>query len=94
MSASLGVPPHALPAWGALRVALLADPDTPCAGPARNDWHGSRKQQQRAALACLDCPILAACKTYALKADEPDGVWGGTTQHQRAEKRAAGRKTA
>lgn len=94
MSTSLGVPEHALSTWRALRSAVIAEPDTPCAGADRNDWYGSRKQQQRAATACLDCPILTACKAYALTADEPDGVWGGTTQHQRAEKRAAGRKTA
>lgn len=94
MTNALGVPTHALPAWEALRSALLPERGIPCAGPARDDWHGSRKQQQRAADACLDCPILTPCQTYALTADEPDGVWGGTTQHERADRRTAGRKTA
>ncbi|MGP5251482.1 WhiB family transcriptional regulator [Brachybacterium alimentarium] len=94
MTNSLGVPEHALTAWAVLSTALIAQPDTPCAGPSRNDWHGSRKQQARAAEACLDCPLMAACATYARIADEPDGVWGGITQHERAEQRATRRRTA
>ena len=36
---------------------------------------------------CRCCPLLVACRTYAVAAQEPFGVWGGTTP---AERRAAG----
>ncbi|MFF4417512.1 WhiB family transcriptional regulator [Streptosporangium sp. NPDC001559] len=34
---------------------------------------------------CSGCPILADCRTYALEAAEPDGIWGGLTPAERAE---------
>lgn len=32
---------------------------------------------------CQGCPIKLQCLEYALKANEPYGVWGGTTPRER-----------
>lgn len=44
----------------------------------------SRSRRERAALAvCARCPVLFECRTYALQAREPYGVWGGLTETDR-----------
>lgn len=50
---------------------------TPCQvdpDPFTSDDHDTRHE---AALACLGCPALAPCLTYAETAHEPHHVWGG-----------------
>jgi len=32
---------------------------------------------------CIRCPVMLACRTYALGAQERDGVWGGLTEDER-----------
>lgn len=32
---------------------------------------------------CSGCPVCAECLAWALEADVPYGVWGGTTEQQR-----------
>lgn len=94
---ALGVPAHAIAEWEALHEMLTASEITaPCtvADRDRDEWHGSRAQQVRAAAACLDCPAMIACAAYAATADELEGVWGGITQHERAEQRTTARRTA
>lgn len=96
-SRELGVPDYALTAWEALHEALdRSEITAPCTvvDRDRDEWHGSRPQQVRAAAACLDCPAMVACAAYAAAADELEGVWGGITQHERAEQRATARRTA
>jgi hypothetical protein len=39
---------------------------------------------QRAKTVCRDCPVREACLAHALKNDEREGVWGGTTPVERA----------
>jgi WhiB family redox-sensing transcriptional regulator len=38
----------------------------------------------RAKAVCRSCPVRASCLRYALHAPETTGVWGGTTEQQRA----------
>lgn len=85
---SFAVPTHARPAWDELHARILATGPTPCAGPDRNDWLGTAQQQNRAARACFDCPVLEACTRYAITAPEPEGVWGGLTPAERKRKTA------
>ncbi|MBK8733525.1 MAG: WhiB family transcriptional regulator [Actinomycetales bacterium] len=33
---------------------------------------------------CSSCPVLAQCRTHALAAREPYGIWGGMTEEERA----------
>lgn len=74
---TLRVPEHAFTLWLKLHEELLLSGPTPCAGSNRDDWTGTSKQQERAADACWDCPVLSACAAYANAADESHGVWGG-----------------
>lgn len=81
---NLGVPRHARPAWEELHRAITSTWETtPCHGKHRNWWTGGRGEQERAAAACLDCPVLMECATYAHVAGETSGVWGGRTAEQR-----------
>lgn len=38
---------------------------------------------------CAQCPVIAQCRDYALRAGEPDGIWGGltTTERRRVRRR-------
>lgn len=45
---------------------------------------GARLRRQRAAKAVCDaCPVLVMCRTHALNAREPYGVWGGLSEEER-----------
>ena len=44
----------------------------------------SRSGRETAAKAvCATCPVLARCRTHALEAREPYGVWGGLSEADR-----------
>ncbi|MFG3660914.1 WhiB family transcriptional regulator [Streptomyces sp. NPDC047706] len=46
----------------------------------------SRPTEAQTALAktvCRRCPVIRECLSWALAADPPDGVWGGTTADER-----------
>lgn len=32
---------------------------------------------------CAHCPVSAPCRSWALRAGEPAGIWGGTTSDER-----------
>lgn len=50
-----------------------------------------RRDRERAAVrVCASCPVRAQCLAHALAQPELFGVWGGTTEGDRA----AGRRTA
>ena len=43
-----------------------------------------RKARENAAKAvCASCPVIAACRSHALAAQEPYGIWGGLTEDDR-----------
>ena len=42
-----------------------------------------RRNELRAKQLCQSCPILEPCRSYALNAREPYGVWGGLTPLER-----------
>jgi len=49
-----------------------------------DDWGQSERQANKLAREfCGRCPIRAQCLDYALEANEPHGIWGGTTPHER-----------
>lgn len=39
---------------------------------------------KRAKLICAACPVTTECLSYALANREPFGIWGGTTEAERA----------
>lgn len=46
---------------------------------------GPRREQRaaRAKAICARCPVIEPCRTHALAAREPYGVWGGLTEDER-----------
>ena len=51
-----------------------------------------RRREDRAKQVCAGCGVLDACKRFALAANEPFGVWGGTTARERQVLRATSRR--
>lgn len=49
-----------------------------------------RLNEQPAKQVCESCPVLMPCLRYAVDAEEPHGIWGGTTPGERVELRRAG----
>lgn len=39
----------------------------------------------RAKSYCARCPVVSACRAYALQTYEPFGVWGGLSEEERAQ---------
>ena len=48
-----------------------------------------RRNERRAKQICWSCPVLEACRNYALNADEQYGIWGALTPSERQQVRAA-----
>lgn len=48
-----------------------------------------RRNEQRAKQICWSCPVLEACRNYAVNADEQYGIWGALTPSERQQVRAA-----
>ena len=48
-----------------------------------------RRNERRAKQICWSCPVLEACRHYALSADEHYGIWGALTPSERRQVRAA-----
>jgi len=46
-------------------------------GPARAN------RERRAKEICAVCPVLETCRRHALEVQEPYGVWGGLSEHER-----------
>ncbi|GAA4713680.1 hypothetical protein GCM10023215_65880 [Pseudonocardia yuanmonensis] len=46
-------------------------------GPARAN------RERRAKEICAACPVLEMCRRHALEVQEPYGVWGGLSEHER-----------
>lgn len=42
-----------------------------------------RRRTATAKLLCQQCPVLQQCRTHALAAREPYGVWGGLSAEER-----------
>jgi WhiB family redox-sensing transcriptional regulator len=40
-------------------------------------------QVEEAKRVCAGCPVTADCLSWALRAGEPAGIWGGTTPEER-----------
>jgi WhiB family redox-sensing transcriptional regulator len=66
--------------WTEYAACRGADPElfypVSFAGPALGDL-------ARAKAICTRCIVRTDCLSWALRAGEPDGVWGGTTPEER-----------
>lgn len=79
-------------AWRALTDGAdgLGNQDVPCRRDlaAADAWTSDDPHESAvAARACRPCPLLAACRSYALEHHEPVGVWGGLTVTERRQVR-------
>jgi WhiB family transcriptional regulator, redox-sensing transcriptional regulator len=43
----------------------------------------AKRRQDRAKAICAECSVAAECREYALRYQEPFGVWGGLSEHER-----------
>lgn len=80
-------PRAAVVAWVLLQVGVeeLADRgQSPVCASDPGLWWSSRERDRVEAVEwCRSCPLLEACRSYAVAAGERDGVWGGTTPADR-----------
>jgi WhiB family transcriptional regulator, redox-sensing transcriptional regulator len=44
-----------------------------------------RRREQAAKAVCARCPVVAECLEYALRVNEPIGIWGGLNEAERRE---------
>jgi len=52
----------------------------PVAGEARDQ---RRAREREAKAICATCSVQADCLQYAMRTEEPHGVWGGLNEHER-----------
>lgn len=58
--------------------------DAACdATTAHEHFASSRRLAARAVARCVTCPAMAWCREWAVRVNEPIGIWGGTTAYQR-----------
>ena len=54
-----------------------------------------RRRAANAKAICATCPVIEQCRSYALAAQEPYGIWGGMTEEERREEiRSSGTRSA
>lgn len=51
-------------------------------------------REKNAKQVCGRCPVLEQCRTHALESNEPYGVWGGMSAHDRADHYRGATRTA
>lgn len=70
-----------------LKLVWQLDGTQPCANDDPDlwieNWTGRPIPSQTAQKMCEGCPFLAACRDYAVEAEEELGIWGGTTAEDR-----------
>ena len=52
--------------------------------PEQESPTGRERRERAAKSICGSCPVLSACRAYALTTLEPYGVWGGLSERERA----------
>lgn len=53
--------------------------------PDNESPHQRRLREAAAKTICSHCPVRAACRAYAVQTGELYGIWGGTTERERAQ---------
>ncbi|MFJ6617759.1 WhiB family transcriptional regulator [Kitasatospora sp. NPDC091335] len=53
--------------------------------PENERGTAAEQRDDAAKRVCRRCPVLALCRRHALLTREPYGVWGGLTEHERAD---------
>ncbi|WP_078591899.1 WhiB family transcriptional regulator [Streptomyces megasporus] len=47
------------------------------------DGDAAARQTERARAVCRRCPVARACRSWAVRNGEVEGIWGGTTASER-----------
>lgn len=87
------IPPKALTEWLSLSTLINGEGGAvPCRTSDPEAWWPDRKHvdspaARMAVHGCWRCPAREACLSYAVAADEREGVWGGTLPDERRELR-------
>lgn len=55
-------------------------------------WENQVAERKLAKEICNRCPVMAECFTYGMVAQEPYGIWGGTTPDERRNARNKSRR--
>ncbi|OZC71128.1 hypothetical protein CH251_16745 [Rhodococcus sp. 06-462-5] len=88
-----GVSPAA-ESWGWQVDALCRGQDSEIFfSPSGEGRSARRAREDRAKQVCAGCGVIEACRRFALAANEPFGVWGGTTARERQQHRVNSRRT-
>jgi WhiB family redox-sensing transcriptional regulator len=77
--------------WWGKAACQTADPDLffPVSTTGRDGT------EARAKLVCARCPVRESCLAYAMQAGTPlQGIWGGTSEADRARMRRSSRRAA
>lgn len=54
-------------------------------------WFPRKGGTSVAKIVCQQCVVRSACLAYAIREDIRDGIWGGTSPHERKELARSGR---
>jgi WhiB family transcriptional regulator, redox-sensing transcriptional regulator len=73
--------------------AACAGIDTALFFPEEESEHLDR-QSADAKSVCADCPVKMACLEFALRTNQPDGIWGGMNETERRRERRRRRRSA
>lgn len=77
------IPPEARTEWLRLAEVLAVEGPAPCEEGDPEAWWPAGRGSPEAVAGCEVCPARAECLTYALAADEREGLWGGLMPDER-----------
>ncbi len=73
------------------REAACLSEDVALFFPPEAERKGARlRREARAKAVCSRCPVLAQCRSHALRVAEPSGIWGALTEEERLHMLAPG----
>ena len=69
--------------WTALAACAGEDPALFTASGGRESAEQRRTREASAKRICAQCPVQPDCLEYALRVNEPLGIWGGLNENER-----------
>ncbi|WP_308208390.1 WhiB family transcriptional regulator [Mycolicibacterium houstonense] len=78
------LPPPALDEWSWQQRGRCRDHPSEVFFPDEVRGRPLRRREDAAKAICRECPVLERCRTHALSAPEPYGIWGAMTARERA----------
>lgn len=78
------LPPPAFDEWSWQLHGLCRDHPAEVFFPEELRGRPLRRREDAAKAICRACPVLDQCRSHALSAPEPYGIWGAMTARERA----------